>query len=194
MERYSDGAIDIINELHTERLDYTSEYMPLIDAAMRLSDYEDTGLDPHEILNASDMAKIACALHELNRYKELGDINRLQEALQKQAEYEEFMTRWKDAVALAGAVKDVGADRAAKLVEAYNLIGKKIYITKWPFKGRFIKDDPTERTIHHILVTKIEILLKFKDGAIPMSFLGKTAFLDRKEAKAALEKTKEANP
>lgn len=40
MERLSDNAIDIINELHTERLDYFSEYIPLIDAANRLAKYE----------------------------------------------------------------------------------------------------------------------------------------------------------
>lgn len=41
MERLSDKAIEIINKLHTERLDYTSEYLPIIDAAQRLADYED---------------------------------------------------------------------------------------------------------------------------------------------------------
>lgn len=46
------------------------------------------------------------------------DLDRLREALQKQSEYEEFMERWKDAVAIAGAVKEVGADRVAELVEA----------------------------------------------------------------------------
>lgn len=41
MERLSYNAIDIINELHTERLHYFSEYIPLIDAANRLAEYED---------------------------------------------------------------------------------------------------------------------------------------------------------
>ena len=41
MERLSDTAIEIINELHTERLDYSSEYIPLIDAANSLAAYED---------------------------------------------------------------------------------------------------------------------------------------------------------
>ena len=40
MERLSDRAIEIINELHTERLDYNSEYLPLIDAAQKLNDIE----------------------------------------------------------------------------------------------------------------------------------------------------------
>ena len=43
----------------------------------RLAAYEDTRLEPEEIISAMDMAKIACALHELNAYKELGPIDRL---------------------------------------------------------------------------------------------------------------------
>ncbi len=50
MERLSDGAIAIINQLHTERLDYNSEYCPLIDAVSRLAAYEDIGLAPEEIV------------------------------------------------------------------------------------------------------------------------------------------------
>lgn len=49
MERLSDRAIAIINDLHTERLDYQNEYIPLIDAANSLAAYEDTGLEPEEI-------------------------------------------------------------------------------------------------------------------------------------------------
>ena len=57
MERLSDTAIEIINDLHTERLDYSSEYIPLIDAANRLAAYEDTGLEPEEIKGfAEDVA------------------------------------------------------------------------------------------------------------------------------------------
>lgn len=42
---------------------------------LRLAAYEDTGLEPEEIFSAVDMAKIACALRELNVYKELGSID-----------------------------------------------------------------------------------------------------------------------
>lgn len=49
MERLSDRAIEIINELHRERLDYESEYPPLIDCANKCQAYEDTGLEPEEI-------------------------------------------------------------------------------------------------------------------------------------------------
>lgn len=41
MKRLSDNAIAIVNELHTERLDYESEYVPIIDALNRLAEYED---------------------------------------------------------------------------------------------------------------------------------------------------------
>ena len=50
MERLSDNAIEIANELHTERLAYESEYVPIIDALNRLAEYEDIGLEPEKIV------------------------------------------------------------------------------------------------------------------------------------------------
>lgn len=41
MKRLSDNAIEIVNELHTERLAYEGEYVPIIDALIRLAEYED---------------------------------------------------------------------------------------------------------------------------------------------------------
>lgn len=38
------------------------------------------------ILGALDMAKVACALHELSKYKELGDLDRLRELVQADRE------------------------------------------------------------------------------------------------------------
>ena len=63
MERYSDEAIRICNELHTERLDYNSEYLPLIDAVQRLAAYEDTGFEPEEI------GALAVKLEDARPYK-----------------------------------------------------------------------------------------------------------------------------
>ena len=53
MGRLSDTAIEIINDLHTERLEYTSEYIPLIDSANKLAEYED--LEEHGL-----MIKLPC--------------------------------------------------------------------------------------------------------------------------------------
>lgn len=49
MERVSDIALDILNELHTEHLAYQSEYLPLVECVNTCSEYEDTGLTPDEI-------------------------------------------------------------------------------------------------------------------------------------------------
>ena len=46
MERLSDRALEILNDLHRERLAYNSEYLPLVEALNRLSEYEDTQLTP----------------------------------------------------------------------------------------------------------------------------------------------------
>ena len=80
MERLSDTAIEIINELHAERLDYSSEYIPLIDAANRLSAYEDTGLEPEEI---NDMALEVATLKTIeSMYDGLGNPDHLRDLLQ----------------------------------------------------------------------------------------------------------------
>lgn len=54
-ERLSDTAISIVNELHTERLDYNSEYIPLIDALNKLAEYEDAE-------EQGRLIKLPCAL------------------------------------------------------------------------------------------------------------------------------------
>ena len=80
MERLSDTAIEIINELHTERLDYSSEYIPLIDAANRLAAYEDTGLEPEEI---KDMDLEVATLKTIeSMYDGLGNPDHLRDLLQ----------------------------------------------------------------------------------------------------------------
>lgn len=63
MERYSDRAIEIINELHRERLDYQSEYLPLIDAANKLSAYEDKGLEPEQVMQTIDPESLRPTAH-----------------------------------------------------------------------------------------------------------------------------------
>lgn len=58
-------------------------------AADRLEElvaYKETGMEPEELLSATDMAKVACALHELNAYKDLGPIDRLRELAQADRE------------------------------------------------------------------------------------------------------------
>ena len=52
------------------------------EAVARLAAYEDTGLEPEDIISAADMAKITCALHEFNVYKKLDSLARLRELAQ----------------------------------------------------------------------------------------------------------------
>lgn len=80
MERLSDTAIDIINELHTDRLDYTSEYLPLIDAADRLAAYEDTGLEP-EVVTAVKHSLMGKAIAEIKEFDGI-PVDRLRELAQ----------------------------------------------------------------------------------------------------------------
>lgn len=81
MERLSDRAIEIINELHRERLDYESEYLPLIDCANKCQAYEDTGLEPEEVkrvFNEETVLKVAGQLLGItpDRLRELAQADR----------------------------------------------------------------------------------------------------------------------
>lgn len=83
MERLSDRAIEIIDDLHTERLDYTSEYLPLIDAANKLDAYEDTGLEPEEIEQLKgEVFGLKVDKQELEKYRAIGPIDRLRELVE----------------------------------------------------------------------------------------------------------------
>lgn len=97
MERLSDAAIEIINELHTERLEYNNEYIPLINAANSLAAYEDTGLEPKEVLSAKELAETLCymkkdleavisAIKMLKEYLAIGTITHLRSLVQAEQE------------------------------------------------------------------------------------------------------------
>lgn len=57
MNKYGDKAIEILNELHTECLEYHSEYLPLIKCANRCAEYEGTGLTPNQLTKAAALYK-----------------------------------------------------------------------------------------------------------------------------------------
>ena len=54
MSNLGEQAMEILDRLHTERLAYESEYVPLTDAANLLTAYEQTGLDPEAIERMQD--------------------------------------------------------------------------------------------------------------------------------------------
>ena len=74
MERLSDNAADIINDLHTERLDYNSEYIPLADAINKLALYEDTKLEPETISKIRDI--VLDISGDLDRLRKLAQADR----------------------------------------------------------------------------------------------------------------------
>jgi len=134
------------------------------EAVDRLAAYEGTGLEPEEILSAVDMAKIACALHELNAYKELGSIGRLRELVE--------------------------ADRGGRCVVLPVKLHDKLYyvdkeqvretevesIHNWT-SGRWKLSTHTDRQSTHWIGYEVDF-----------NGIGKTVFLTRAEAEAALRR------
>lgn len=52
------------------------------DAAKLLAAYEDTGLEPEEVLTGKELAEIACAMNLLKEYQSVGSIERFRELVQ----------------------------------------------------------------------------------------------------------------
>lgn len=147
-----------------ERLTYWNEeygcwsyHGPSGVAAKRLAAYEDTGLEPEEIFSAVDMAKIACALHELNIYKELGPIDRLRELKQ--------------------------ADDEGRCVVLPTKLDQTIY--QW----RIGDDCPSVSRLDGVQINADgEITYPIWCGHLTPGDFGKTVFLTREEAEAALRR------
>lgn len=66
MNRLSENAMDILNTLHTERLAYESEYVPIADALCRLAEYEDM---EEQGLLIKLPCKIGDAVYRICRFK-----------------------------------------------------------------------------------------------------------------------------
>ena len=123
----------------------------------RLAAYEDTGLEPQDIISAVDMEKIACALHELNAYKDIGPIDHIRDLLQ--------------------------AEQDGRLVVLPCKVGDAVY---W-----LHNDVITECRVHRVQMNRTGLFIclksKVSHGAFRVDIcLGKTVFLTREEAEAAL--------
>lgn len=64
MERYSDKVIEVVNELYLDKIDYYSEYLPLIDSVNRLFEVENI------LCDSSDLDKLSriMMLYSNNEY------------------------------------------------------------------------------------------------------------------------------
>lgn len=127
----------------------------------RLSAYEDSGLEPQDIISAVDMAKIACALHELNAYKDIGPIDHLRDLLQ--------------------------AENEGRLVVLPCKVGDTVYSLSYSRGAQ--KHFVAERKVEEILYCSNRgvrpcIICCFGGWRFDNCDIGKTVFLTREEAEA----------
>ena len=92
MENLSNYAIEVINDLHTERLEYFSEYQPIINALNKLKDYEELDEQgllirlPKELADVIDKQNLYLALlRSINLVKFGVDTNELNTAVETHA-------------------------------------------------------------------------------------------------------------
>ena len=167
MEIYAETAMSILDELHTERLAYHSEYLPLAYAINRLESYEDTGLSPEEIERILDSYGRGMTLRTENAQrleiiKEI-PINRLRELAQ--------------------------AEKEGRLVVLPCKVGDTVYI----IHNRAIRKTTVE-SIHQwssghwkLSVHTDKKYIHWTGYEVHFESFGKTVFLTREAAEAALE-------
>lgn len=146
------------------------------EAVDRLAAYEETGLEPEEIISAMDMAKIACALHELNAYKELGPIDRLRTLKQADDEGRCVVLPCKVGDKLYEAIRHRNSGEmevVERIVQSIEFFADSYYVKMYRWK-------PCKET-NGVLSQRVDSWAKETD-------IGKTVFLIRKEAEAALRR------
>lgn len=151
----------------------------------RLAAYEDTGLEPQDVISAVDMSKIACALHELNAYKDLGSINHLRDLLQaeKSGQLVVLPVNTQETVYVVGEKRIM----ACFIAEAYIDDARRL-----EYMVSFDCDDDCDGcpfdSWRQDYSGEYSCDGSYGEGCILGSGFGKTFFLTREEAEAALSK------
>lgn len=183
MSNLGEQAMEILGKLHTERLAYESEYVPLADAANLLTAYEQTGMDPEAIERVVDAYGRGLTLRE-DAAERLEIIRGLSTArLRELAE----------------------ADRDGRCVVLPCKVGAKVYALE---DRSYWKDVPClyenecevcDTDCHYYRQEMVEeteivgrVVVSTGEMESVMRGLGKTVFLTREAAEAALKGEQDA--
>jgi hypothetical protein len=138
----------------------------------RLSAYEDTGLTPEEVLPKDKADEIALKLMRLADLENFCSYTRLRELAE--------------------------ADKAGRLVVSPRKIGDTVWVTRNPWTGKLLKKpldayvDGMKMYSHGLYVNLLFDTRKINGTRdYEINHIGKTVFLTREEAEAALEAMKD---
>ena len=187
MERLSDFAADIVNDLY-ENSDWYGD-RSLIEAAInRLAAYKDTGLEPEEVnviagLASENCAKVADKIDqllsddkELEQYRDLGPIDRLRELKQADDEGRCVVCPCK----VGDKLYEVERYRNSGKVEIVERIVQFIEFFADGYYVKMYRWRPCKET-NGVLSQKVDSWVKIED-------FGRTVFFARKDAEAALRR------
>lgn len=144
----------------------------------RLAEYEDTGLEPEEILTGKELAEVACALISLKEYKSLGTIDHIRELLKAEQDGRLVVMPCNvgDTVYCITECDCENIDGIYTQCEFYgygtdDLICTRLSGTKCPYQYRVSEQRATEISMFWLV-----------------RWWGKIAFATREEAEAAIAK------
>lgn len=117
MSNLGEQAMSILDELHTERLAYESEYVPLADAANLLTAYEETGMTPEGITKLLARAEAAEAENTaLRRMQPVRLDDTSAQALTLAAEVSELKQKLEAAESEAERLKNIMRDNGILVI------------------------------------------------------------------------------
>ena len=128
----------------------------------RLAEYEDTGFSPEELKEciSDDILKVARSLRKMI---ESGEMDKVEDLLKAEAE-------------------------GRLIVVPCKARGKVWLIEWWNRRGEWEKlSAPINRNVIYFSIEVDGVYAHFKEGALNTKYFGKTVFLTREEAEAALE-------
>lgn len=149
-----------------EHCGYCEHWQAVLD---RLTAYEDTEIEPENIIDGKEQTEIACALKLLKTYQALGTVEELSSLVQARKEGR--------VVVLPCNVGDTVYLTARGLLEETKV---RTFFVGHPSYNRGEPDPGIE-------------MIRLTNFDVPLKYFGKTVFLTREEAKKALEEAQSSD-
>lgn len=120
---------------------------PIID---RLAAYEDTGLEPEEVLTGKELAEVACAVNLLKEYQDIGPVDRFRELAQAEKEGRLVVLPCKPGQpiwvesCIRGRVTCIDAPDIVWIIENMERFGTEIFLTREEAEAALKKREETD--------------------------------------------------
>lgn len=169
----SDGRWALANNDRAKPMEQIEKITIAVD---RLAAYEDTGLEPGEVLTGKELAEVWCAIIRLKEYQDIGSIAHLRELSQ--------------------------AEQDGRLMALSCKLGQEAWFLNRSFYNELCPATVVSIELnYHTPASPVWVMVEYRSGFVGKRehrgrwdlMFGKTVFLTREDAEAALKKREADN-